>query len=138
MTHHEARELLQRNRLAVLATTSPGGRPGAALIGVAVCDDLHVVFDTLRTSRKHTNLLANPYVALVIGWDDEATFQYEGLARVTRDPRRLADYFSAFPDGRQRALSQEVVHVLIRPTWIRYSDYGGESPRIEEVALAPF
>lgn len=136
MTRDEALSLLERHPLAVLATSSPSGRPEAALVGIAVCADLHVVFDTLRTSRKYGNLISSPYVALVIGWDDQATFQYEGVAKVTQDPRRLGAYFSTFPDGKQRAKSAEVVHFLIRPLWIRYSDFGAGDPWVEEVRLA--
>jgi len=40
----------------VLATTSAGGHPLAAVAGIAVTDDGDIVFDTTRTSRKFTNL----------------------------------------------------------------------------------
>ncbi|HEX4573196.1 MAG TPA: pyridoxamine 5'-phosphate oxidase family protein, partial [Dongiaceae bacterium] len=64
-----ARELihdyLERHELAVLATASPSGSPAAALIGIALmgqAQDIHVIFDTLTTTRKYARLKANPRV----------------------------------------------------------------------------
>ena len=39
-------------------------------------------------------------------------------------------YFEAWPDGRTRHLNPRIVLVRVRPTWIRYSDYNGESPLV--------
>jgi hypothetical protein len=50
--------------LAVLATTSAGRHPQAAVVGIAVTDDRDIVFDTTRTSRKFTSLSRQPRVAL--------------------------------------------------------------------------
>ena len=50
-------------------------------MGIAVRDQLEIVFDTLQTTRKAQNLRKNSRIALVIGgWvsGDERTVQYEG------------------------------------------------------------
>ena len=49
---------------AVLATTSAGGHPQAAVAGIAVTGDGDIVSGTTRTSRKFTNLSRQPRVAL--------------------------------------------------------------------------
>jgi pyridoxamine 5'-phosphate oxidase-like protein len=73
-------EFAKRHRLAVLATVSAWNIPEAA----AVTEELELVFDTLTTSRKYINLKANPNIAFVIGWDNEATLQAEGIAEELR------------------------------------------------------
>lgn len=121
-----------------LATASVSGVPEAALIGVAVTDEGDLVFDTLESTRKWKNLVANPSVALVIGWDDFRTIQLEGLATVLAptDPDRdslVAQYLARFPTGEERLSWPGIQHVRIRPTWLRYSDYRSGTPRIIEL-----
>src|SRR5215208_6334408 len=78
MTRDDLIQFLRRYRLAVQASVAPGGAPQAAVVGFAVSDDLEIVFDTLESTRKYQNLVADPRIALVIGWDHEATAQIEG------------------------------------------------------------
>jgi PPOX class probable F420-dependent enzyme len=121
--------------LAVIATRGQDGTPQAALIGVAATDQAEIVFDTIKTSRKYRNINADPRVALVVGLDDEVTVQAEGVADLPRgeELRRCTDaYFALYPDGRQRATDPDIVHVRVRLTWLRYSDYRPDSVTIEE------
>lgn len=136
MTLDEMVAFIRARPLAVVAT-SLGDRPEAALVGIAVTDDGELVFDTDRGSRKLSNLVRNHRVALVIGWEEERTLQAEGDARVPEGAERaslLETYFSAFPDGRERAESPDIVHVAIRPDWARLSDFS-QGPRVEAVDL---
>src|ERR1700742_357347 len=101
MTRPELLSFLRRHRLCVQATVSPAGVPQAAVVGFAVSDDLEIVFDTVDTSRKITNLRHNPMLAIVVGWDDEQTVQLEGPADEPGPaelPRLKQIYFDAFPD----------------------------------------
>jgi pyridoxine/pyridoxamine 5'-phosphate oxidase len=129
---------LQQYRLAVLATVADGIRPEAALVGFGVTSDLEIVFDTVRTSRKYSNLIANPRVALVIGWKNETTIQYEGIASELRagEGADLKEaYYAVYPDGRQRAVEwSQLTHFVVRPFWIRYSNFN-EPVVIEEMSL---
>jgi hypothetical protein len=62
---------IRAHRWAIEATSSPGNEPQAAIIGIAVTEELELVFDTLASSRKAANLRASPRIALVIGgWND--------------------------------------------------------------------
>jgi hypothetical protein len=86
---------------AVEASVTPDGAPQAAVIGVAVTDRWELLFDTQTGSRKHQNLVRNPRVAFVVGWEHERTVQYEGIAALpsaTELPDVQADYFDRFPD----------------------------------------
>jgi hypothetical protein len=130
-------EFLQSNRLAVQASLSHDA-PQAAVVGFAISDAFEIVFDTLQTTRKATNLRRNPQIALVIGGlipGDERTVQYEGIADEPsgRDLERLKEvYYSAFPDGPGRAQWPGLIYIRVRPRWIRYSDYNQNPPEIVE------
>jgi pyridoxine/pyridoxamine 5'-phosphate oxidase len=113
-------------RLAVVATVTPGGAPEAALVGFALTPDRHLVFDTVAGTRKIANLQQNPRVAMVVGWDEETTVQIEGIARDT-DEAAIEAYFAAWPDGRARAAWPDIRYVVIRPMWLRYCCYLGDT-----------
>ena len=135
---------IRQHRLAVLATTATGRQhaktphPEAAVIGFAVTKDFEIVFDTDKTSRKYANLIAHPHTALVIGWDNETTVQYEGVARelaATEGDAYKEVYYSVYPDGRERAKSwPNLTHFVIQPTWIRYSNFN-DPPAIHEITF---
>jgi pyridoxine/pyridoxamine 5'-phosphate oxidase len=139
MTRAELVRFLRRSKLAVEASVAPDGAPQAAVIGVAVTDELELVFDTLTSSRKYRNLVADPRIALVIGWDDAATVQLEGVVDFPSGAeldRVRACYFAVYPDGRDRLAWPGITHARVRPRWVRYSDFTQEPPRIVELAAA--
>jgi len=170
MTREFIYDQIRQFRLAVLATTSGDHQPEAAVVGIAITRELEIVFDTVRSSRKYHNLIAQPKVALVIGWKDETTIQFEGEVvelgskggadrgigeasgafgeasgeRSGADREKyvavremyeayLETYYAVFPEGRERAATWEgLTHFVIRPRWIRYSNFN-EPVRIEEL-----
>ncbi|MFT3828018.1 MAG: pyridoxamine 5'-phosphate oxidase family protein [Chitinophagaceae bacterium] len=132
---------LRSHRWAVEATVAADGGPQAALIGFGVTDQLELVFDTLKSTRKALNLDANPRVALVVGgWGDgdPRTLQCEGIADVPQGPelhRVQAAYFTAFPDGPQRKAWPGITYVRVTPTWMRFCDYTVMPPEIVEWSM---
>jgi hypothetical protein len=161
VTRVELIGFLRRYKLAVVATVgapslgrrlaggpalpsgqgSPPGAPQAAVVGFAVSDQLEIVFDTLESTRKYANLVADPRVALVIGWDDAITAQIEGVADVPAgaELERLREcYFGPYPDGRERLAWPGITHVRVRPTWARLSDFTCDPPSIVELVGEPF
>jgi hypothetical protein len=135
MQKSELLEYLKAQRLAVQASVSAAGAPQAAVIGIVVSDDFEVFFDTERSTRKFRNLAANSKIALVMGWDDECTAQYEGIADLPSGAElaRLKQlYFQRFPDGRERERWPGIAYVRTRPSWIRYSDFRTTPPTIVE------
>jgi pyridoxine/pyridoxamine 5'-phosphate oxidase len=132
MTRAELIRFLREHRQGVVSTVSPSGAPEAALVGIAVTDELELVFDTLSTTRKVANLRANPRVAVVIGWAGEQTAQLEGIADEVTDARLRDAYYAVYPDGRERAAWKNLIYVRVRVTWARFSDFAAN--RIEELA----
>ena len=140
MTRADLLTFLRRYRYCVQASASLSGAPQAAVVGFAVSDDLEIVFDTIGTTRKMTNLRPNARIALVIGWDDEQTVQIEGDADeptgVELD-RIKKGYFAVWPDGVERQAWKDITYVRVRPTWARYSDFrpGGQIVVLDATAL---
>jgi|SRR5687768_13287533 len=129
---------LRRHRLAVQASVSPATAPQAAVVGYAVTDRFEIVFDTLASSRKATNLRLNDRIALVIGGTldgDERTVQYEGVADEPAGAELEAlkrVYYAAWPDGPSRLGWPGLMYIRVQPTWIRYSNFGTTPPDIVE------
>jgi general stress protein 26 len=124
--------------LAVIATHGPDGAPQAALVGITATKRGELVFDTSRSSRKYRNLSSFAHVALVIGWDNEMTMQCEGTADIPTGADRdrcLQAYLAQYPDGVERAHDPDIVHVRVRPNWLRYSDYRPGSFTVEETTV---
>jgi hypothetical protein len=121
---------LRGQRLGVLGTLSPNNESQGALVGYAVTSDLEILFDTVRTSRKYGNMIANPRVSFTVGntvgKGDERTVQYEGIAEELAGEslaRFQPVYFATWPDGVDRILWPDITWFVIRPRWIRYSDF---------------
>jgi len=138
MNRAELVTFLRAQKWAVEASVNDAGAPQAAVIGVAVTDDLEIVFDTVTDTRKARNLRTNPQVALVIGWDDGRTAQIQGTAdEPTGDDlaRLKKAYFAKFPDGIDRAEWPDIAYFRVRPTWVRVSDFTSDPPAIELISL---
>lgn len=130
---------LRGHRLAIEASLSAETGPQAAVIGFVVSDAGELFFDTLASTRKCRNLRLDPRIALVIGWDDERTVQYEGTADEPVGPEltRLKElYFSVFPEGRDRERWPDITYFRVRPRWVRYSDFTGAAPRSSELRFS--
>ena len=136
LTKAEIYDFIRTRKLAVLASIGPQGEPQAALIGIAVSLELEIIFDTVKSSRKFANLVARPRIALVIGWKGETTVQYEGIASELLGAelaRAKEIYFKTWPEGREHEQWPGIAYFLVRPTWLRYSDF--DLRRIEEMRL---
>ncbi|HKA79361.1 MAG TPA: pyridoxamine 5'-phosphate oxidase family protein [Xanthobacteraceae bacterium] len=135
MTRKDLHEFIAAHRWAVEATTATSGRPQAAVIGFVVSEALELFFDTLTSARKYANLRASPQIALVIGWDEGCTVQYEGIADEPSGAelaRWKALYFARFPDGREREALPDIAYIRVKPLWLRFSDFRTTPPLIIE------
>lgn len=138
MNKAEIGVFLRRHTLAVEASVAADGAPQAAVIGFVANEELELFFDTLATSRKYQNLKRDPRIALVIGWDEEQTIQYEGVVDEPTGPelKLLQElYFARFPDGPERQRIPEIRYLRVRPRWLRYSDFSQSFPDIVEIDL---
>jgi general stress protein 26 len=127
---------MAEHRYGVVSSISPKGTPQSALVGIAVTDQLEIVFDTLRSTRKYENLKARPACSVVLGFPGEKTLQLEGKAMEPDGAERTRyqeAYFLTWPDGRDRLGWTGMTHLVVRPTWIRFSDFDQRPPFIEEI-----
>jgi len=137
MTEPDLFAFVAKYKLGVLGTISHRGTPQAALVGIAITPQLEIIFDTVKSSRKYPNLVARPTCSFVIGgWGPgERTVQYEGRAEELKPPkleRYQTIYFSTYPDGPARMSWPGIVYFVVRPSWIRYSDFDQDPPLIRE------
>jgi pyridoxine/pyridoxamine 5'-phosphate oxidase len=111
----------------VVATIGPGGEPQAALVLIAATARGELVFDTSDSARKFRNVQRTGRVAVVVGgWDEELTYQIEGVADVPEgdDLTRCQEaYFVQYSEGRERAARGGIGYVRVIPTWVRRADF---------------
>jgi general stress protein 26 len=136
MTKEFLYDFISRYSLTVLGTVNEYSSHETALVGFVVTPDLSIFFDTVKTSRKYHNLLANPNISFVFGWDGGQTVQYEGKARIPNGQEMealLLKYFEVFPDGKDRNKNwKDIAYFVVDPKWIRYSDFS-EPVKIQEL-----
>jgi pyridoxamine 5'-phosphate oxidase-like protein len=130
MEQAELLAYMRNQRLGVLGTLAPSGEPQAALVGYAVTSDFELLFDTLQTTRKYRNMKANACASFTIGntvgGGDERTVQYEGIAEELAGDslvRLQPVYFATWPDCVAHKHWPHITWFVIRPRWIRYSDF---------------
>ncbi|HEY6967860.1 MAG TPA: pyridoxamine 5'-phosphate oxidase family protein [Candidatus Angelobacter sp.] len=139
MTEVDLYRFIAQNKLGVLGYTGEANKSQSALVGIAVTPQLEIVFDTVKSSRKYKNLMTRPACSFVFGWIGEQTLQYEGQAEELSGPileHYQKIYFQAWPDGPARLSWPGIVYILVRPRWIRYSDFDQNPPLIQEFTFS--
>jgi hypothetical protein len=129
---------MARHRFGVVSSISEEGVPQSALVGIAITPQLEIIFDTVKSSRKYPNLIARPVCSFVVGWAGEQTVQFEGLATEPdgSDLKRYQEmYFAVWPECKAHMNWPDIAYFVVRPRWIRYSDYDQKPPIIEEIAI---
>lgn len=134
----DIREIIQifltSQMLCVVSTVNADGTPESALVAFSESSDLEITIGTFNDTRKFANILRNPHVACVIGTTDQ-TLQLEGIARIANDEE--IDH-CRIQHTQKNPASAKYVHdpkqrfVIVKPTWLRYTDYGTDPDTIEE------
>jgi general stress protein 26 len=133
-------DFIGRHKLAVLSTIDANAhQPESAVLGFIQGEPLEIIFDTYSTSRKYKNLQSNKKIALVIGWDEHITVQYEGIVEKLKS-KKLETYRQMYPIKFRKSEKSEHEDILryfsVRPTWIRYSDVSKKPWNIFEVVIS--
>ncbi len=118
-------DYINKQKLATIATINESGKPEAAVVGFGITESLEVLFGTNNKSRKYQNLKSNKSVAVVIGWDQGQTVQYEGEAReLPQDELAIIEeyFWSKSPDAKKHHSEPGQCYFMISPEWIRYTD----------------
>ncbi len=116
---------IKQHNLAVVTTVSQDFLPEAAVVGISALDNLELLFGTFHTSRKWQNLQKNSRVALVIGWDQGRTVQYEGEATELSENERadaMTTHLAQVPSLAKFMAKGEMAIFKVTPKWVRYSD----------------
>lgn len=132
---------MSKYRYGVVSSTSSVGNSQSALVGIATTPDLEIVFDTVTSSRKFLNLIERPHCFFVVGWGTEQTVQFEGTAILPEGPdllRYQEAYFAVWPECRIHINWPDIAYFVVRPVWIRFSDYDKSPPLIEETIFQTF
>ena len=130
---------MSQYRYGVVSSIGGDGAPQSALVGIATSPELEIIFDTVKSSRKYPNLIARPACSFVVGWSGEQTVQFEGIAEELQgaELKRCREiYFTAWPDGPARLAWPGITYFVVRPRWIRYSDFDQRPPVIEVIELS--
>ncbi len=138
MEKSDIHSFMARYRYGVVSSIASDGTPQSALVGIATTPELEIVFDTVKSSRKYTNLVERTSCSFVVGWGGEQTVQFEGVATQPQGAqlKRYQDtYFAVWPDGPARMAWPGITYFVVQPRWIRYSDFDQSPPLIVEIAF---
>ncbi len=128
-------DFMRRQRYGVVSSIAANGTPQSALVGIAATVRLEVIFDTVKSSRKYSNLKLRPACSLVIGWSGEQTLQLEGIAEEPQGvalKQYLNLYFAQWPECRAHTSWPGIAYFVVHPHWIRYSNYDQTPPLVQE------
>ena len=133
-------EFLSQNSLMTVATVgSNSSQPQNTLVAFAEMSDFTIIFNTNNDTRKYRNIVENPRVACVIGWDPEVhrTLQLEGtvseLTGVEREQCRELFLSKETPSKPEYVDDPKARLFAIKPTWLQYADYTKTPPRVVEL-----
>jgi pyridoxine/pyridoxamine 5'-phosphate oxidase len=122
----------------VISTTNKDGNPEAALVGFAQAEDLSLIFGTYTTTRKYTNIVTNPHVAIVFGNQERITVQYEGIASVLTGEELhtyKSVYFAKNPSSQRYEHHEHQIYLKVVPKWIRYTNFNKQPAEIFEITF---
>jgi len=131
-------DFIKKQKLAVLSTVTAENSSQSAVLEFGETDDLEIIFDTFSTARKYKNIKQNNKVSLVIGWDENITVQYEGLAEELFGEEReeyKKKYFKKNPHAKRWENKPRMTYFRVKPTWIRYSDLNKHPWEIHEITF---
>lgn len=131
-------DFIKQQGLAVLSTVDKDGSPQAAVIGFGETNNFEIIFGTDNSSRKYANIQNNPKVAFVIGWDENNTVQFEGLAEelLSKDIQLVRDnYWSKSPMAEKYHANEGQRYFIVKPKWIRYTNLNIEPWEVIEITF---
>ncbi|HEY1835545.1 MAG TPA: pyridoxamine 5'-phosphate oxidase family protein [Candidatus Saccharimonadales bacterium] len=134
-TQQKILDFMSQHTECVLVTTGEDGSPQAATVGFSETLHLELTIGTTKSSRKYQNIMRDPRVAVVVGFEGNATVQYEGTAReLTGDElaERQKLHFQKIPGAQRFNGESDQTYLSISPTWVRYTNYTQPKP-VEEL-----
>lgn len=133
MNLNVVRQFMEQSQTCVLSTVN-GGKPQSAIVGFSIDDNFDILIATKSTTRKASNIAINPNVSIVVGFEGNKTVQLEGMAKSVNAEDlsdRLDYHFERVPGARKFADERGQTYFIIKPNWLRYTDYAAENPIVE-------
>lgn len=131
-------DFIKKQKLAIISTVDSDCKPESAALEFGETDDLELVIDTFTSSRKYKNLQTNKNVSFVIGWDENITVQYEGVAEEVKGEAAMKykeAYWFKNPDAKRWETREGITYFKVTPKWIRYSDLNKDPWVVFEINL---
>ena len=129
-------EFIKTHALTVISTVGSDNVPESAVIRFGQTSHLEIIFSTFTNTRKYKNIMANPSVSFVIGWDERITVQYVGIAEELQGKDKLK-YKKLFYAQSSKAIKWDekkpIAFFKVTPKWIRYSDLNKDPWEIFEL-----
>ncbi len=130
--------LLHANEFCVISTNQPGLAPESAVISFSELEDMQLIFGTFQGSRKYQNIKQDNKVSLALGWDNttKQTLQIEGYAMEVNDADRLRIediHCKKNPSSERFRGKPEQRYFIVKPYWLKYSDYSVHPQEIWEL-----
>lgn len=126
MNLENVKQFLNEHETSVISTLDAHNQPQAATVGFSVDENFIIVFATNQKTRKANNIAVNNKVALVVGFEGQKTVQIEGTAEkidTELNKDRINLHFAKVPGAKKFAGELDQSYYLIRPTWLRFTDY---------------
>ena len=131
-------DFIKENNLAVLSTVSQENTSESAVLEFGETDNFEIIFDCFSSAKKYKNLKQNRNVSLVIGWDENITVQYEGLAEeVDGEEKKKYQkiYWNKNPKAERWASKEGMTYFKVKPIWIRYSNLNKSPWEVFEITF---
>lgn len=128
MDESRKRELVQKffeSQMFAVVSSIWQGTPQSAVVAFTQLEDFSLVFGTKNSTRKYRNIVSNPNVSLVVGWDESVTIQLEGTAEIIAGAEKTScqkEHVQKHAGSERYANMPEQRYVKITPHWIRYTD----------------
>jgi len=134
MNFEQVSEFLANSKTCTIATVDGNGHPMAATVGFSHGDKFEILIATNEQTHKFKNILINPNVAIVVGFEMPYTVQYEGVAKACTAEElgnRLEKHFEKVPNAKKFAGSLGQKYILVSPKWMRFTDMS-KGPEVTE------
>ncbi|MEX0748513.1 MAG: pyridoxamine 5'-phosphate oxidase family protein [Candidatus Saccharimonadales bacterium] len=119
-------EWLHTQTLGVIATLDETGQPQGATVAFSETEDCELIIGTSETSRKAANIARDGRLSFTVTSPEQRyTVQLEGIARKLSDAEfepYAERHYAKLPASAPFRNVKEQCHILITPTWIRFSD----------------
>ncbi len=117
---------IRHHNLCVVATVNSEQKPDIALMEFLIDQNLEIIVGTKKEYQKYKNLKNNPHTAIEIGFYEDITIQYQGIAKeiptTNLESFQKNNVATRLKENKYLGIENDLVYFKITPTYIRYTD----------------